>query len=262
MVSSGVRATRRNIPEDTILQHQHMFDLTETMTSVTPQTWISWLRMGINYNKKDFTVSNLCEVTSNNVLQWNTCCIHLFVLLQGFCVSCLFCFANMDVHYAMLPLLKQLFGSRFEGENAITVQRANTLTHSTRDLCVWPRFKMHRGRISQNTRIWCSDKPYVSIELCAVRLQRSTRNTVTALYCAVCVLITATQLEPVPYCHQFSHVPFSSFKLHLVSIQDLSAGCWPNTDILQNMSGITKRILFNDIHLYWWHVIVMLCAHA
>ncbi|XP_033610704.1 calcitonin gene-related peptide type 1 receptor [Cryptotermes secundus] len=58
------------------------------------------------------------------------------VSLQGFCVSCLFCFANMDVHYAMLPLLKQLFGSCFEGENAITVQRANTLTHSTRDLCV------------------------------------------------------------------------------------------------------------------------------
>ncbi|GFG35483.1 hypothetical protein Cfor_00121, partial [Coptotermes formosanus] len=58
------------------------------------------------------------------------------VSLQGFCVSCLFCFANMDVHHAMLPLLKQLFGSSFGGDSAMTAQRANTVTHSMRDLGV------------------------------------------------------------------------------------------------------------------------------
>jgi hypothetical protein len=62
---------------------------------------------------------------------------HLFPSLQGLCVSCLFCFANMDVHYAMLPLLKLLFRSGSGGDSATTAQKANTVTHSVRDLGVW-----------------------------------------------------------------------------------------------------------------------------
>ncbi|XP_047106166.1 calcitonin gene-related peptide type 1 receptor-like [Schistocerca piceifrons] len=49
----------------------------------------------------------------------------VLVSLQGLCVSCLFCFANVDVHGALRPLLCRLWGR----------QRAASMHTQSRDVC-------------------------------------------------------------------------------------------------------------------------------
>ncbi|XP_066998977.1 calcitonin receptor [Anabrus simplex] len=60
------------------------------------------------------------------------------ISLQGFCVSCLFCFANVDVHCAIRPLIRRIFpwvGRPACGESGNLCNAVNTHTQS-RDVCV------------------------------------------------------------------------------------------------------------------------------
>jgi hypothetical protein len=137
---------------------------------------------------------------------------HFYPSLQGFCVSCLFCFANMDVHYAILPLLKQLFGSGFGGDSAMMAQRANTVTHSTRDLCVWLCCRTRRTISDQHSQelemYW--PKQAMAFSLLSASDIVQSKLTVTGHYYAVAVVTTSgstlkwpnwPQSEPVPYLH-------------------------------------------------------------
>jgi len=137
---------------------------------------------------------------------------HFFPSLQGFCVSCLFCFANMDVHYAILPLLKQLFGSGFGGDSAMMARRANTVTHSTRDLGVWLCCRTQRTISDQHGQememYWPKQATAFSLLSASDIIQ--SKLTVTGQYYAVAVVTTSRstrklpkwrQSEPVPYLH-------------------------------------------------------------
>lgn len=116
----------------------------------------------------------------------------LVLLLQGFCVSCLFCFANMDVHHAMLPLLKQLFGSSFGGDSAMTAQRANTVTHSMRDLGVWLCCRRQRAISDQHGQelemYWPNQASAFSLLSSSYVIQ--SKITVTGQFYAVAVVTT------------------------------------------------------------------------
>lgn len=209
-------------------------------------------------------------MTLKDVLQCSIFCIQLSVLLQGFCVSCLFCFANMDVHYAMLPLLKQLFGSCFEGDNAITVQRANTLTHSTRDLCVWPCFRVHR-ELDLNTWDMKMFSPNQMSALSWLQFDygTQTKTTVTAQYCAVQTLkfITATRdqkqnttwtssiLSPISW----SSILILYFWLHFGPHK------WPQRRMLTKRFYCTKHVWHNQMSFlmastFTGHVSELSCA--
>ena len=137
---------------------------------------------------------------------------HFFPSLQGFCVSCLFCFANMDVHHAMLPLLKQLFGSGFGGDSTMMVQRANTITHSIRDLGVWLCCRTQRTISDQHPQelemYWL--KQALAFSLLSASDIIHSKLTVTRQYYADAVVTTSgstlkwpnwPQSEPVPYLH-------------------------------------------------------------
>jgi len=98
----------------------------------------------------------------------------------------------MDVHYAMLPLLKQLFGPGFGGDSAMMAQRVYTITHSTRDLGVWlccrtqRTISDHRG---QELEMYWPKQALAFILLSASDIMQS-KLTVNGQHYAVAVVTT------------------------------------------------------------------------
>jgi len=99
----------------------------------------------------------------------------------------------MDVHYAILPLLKQLFGSGFGGDSAMMAQRANTVTHSTRDLGVWLCCRTQRtisDRHGQELEMYWPQQAS-AFSLLSASDNIESKLTVTGQYYAVSVVTTS-----------------------------------------------------------------------